>query len=219
MRCENSSYPATFNPANAWRRSRWRSAGRVATPVRLALGILESEGLVAPAPKRGFIVRRISAEDVLAGFDVRGVLEGLACLTLAEKGLTRDVEAAISRCIDEGEALCALGHFDAESIRRWTDMNRRFHEVILEAAGNHALQVAHELICRHPLVGPGSLAFNPDRLADDFTTITHNQREHRAILDALRNGQGARAEYLAKEHIRQGRDSNERLLRRLGKLV
>ena len=78
------------------------------TPVRLALGILESEGLLDGAVNRGFRVRRFTAEDVLSSFDVKGVLEGLACRSLAERGLDDTEVQALEECLKIGASLSEL---------------------------------------------------------------------------------------------------------------
>lgn len=183
------------------------------TPVRLALQVLESEGLVIPAPNRGYAVRRITTYDVLAGFDVRGTLEGLACRIIAEAGLKKSDEAALSQCIEEGDAICAIGHFDDILMQRWVDMNTRFHQIILKAADNATLTAAHELVCRHPLVGPASLAFSAERVAESFRITSESQSHHRQIVGALRNGEGSRVEFLAREHIHHARESTAQYLK------
>lgn len=177
------------------------------TPVRLALQVLEGEGLVVPALNRGYVVRRITIYDVLSGFDVRGTLEGLACRIVAEAGLKRSDEATLMDNIEEGDALCAAGHMDDVLVQRWVDMNGRFHQTILNAADNASLTAAHDLVCRHPLVGPGSLAFSAHRLREGFLAISESQAHHRAIVSAMRRGEGARAEFLAREHIYHARES------------
>lgn len=47
-------------------------------PVREALKALESEGLVISAPRRGFVVTQLDAEDVDELYDLRALLEGEA---------------------------------------------------------------------------------------------------------------------------------------------
>jgi GntR family transcriptional regulator of vanillate catabolism len=72
------------------------------TPVRVALSILEAEGLVTSEPNRGFVVNGFSIEDVLSAFDVRGALEGLAARTAVERGLGDDALATLQACVAEG---------------------------------------------------------------------------------------------------------------------
>lgn len=183
------------------------------TPVRLALQVLESERLVSGEPNRGFMVRPITLQDVLSGFDVRGVLEGLACRLLAEAGMRRGVETQLKSCIERGDAACAAGTLDEDTARTWTQLNTEFHRVIIDATENQSLAAAHDLVCRHPLVGPASMAFSRSRLDADFARIAASQNQHRMIFEAIRDGQGARAEYLAREHIHQARENTARTLK------
>lgn len=180
------------------------------TPVRLALQVLESEGLVFGEVNRGFTVKSITPRDVLAGFEVRGTLEGLACRLLAEAGMRRSVESELKEYVERGDAICATGTLDEHTVRSWTEVNRAFHRVIVDATENQPLAAAHDLVCRHPLVGPASLAFAQSRLADDSARIAASQMQHRLMFDAIRAGQGTRAEHLAREHIHQARENNSR---------
>jgi GntR family transcriptional regulator of vanillate catabolism len=184
------------------------------TPVRLALQALEGEGLVSSEPNRGFTVKAITRHDVSSGFDVRGALEGLACRLVAEVGMRRHEEAALRQCVDRGDFILVAETLDEVTVRTWTDVNREFHRIIMEAAENAPLIAAHELVCRNPLVGPGSLAFSPARLKEDTTIIADSQRQHRSIWEALCAGQGARADYLAREHIHQAKLNTIRHLQR-----
>jgi GntR family transcriptional regulator of vanillate catabolism len=59
-------------------------------PVRMAFRLLEQEGLLIKNPTRGYIVREISDDLIRDALQVRGVLEGLAAKTLAEKGITEE---------------------------------------------------------------------------------------------------------------------------------
>jgi GntR family transcriptional regulator of vanillate catabolism len=110
--------------------------------------------------------------------------------------------------VERGDAICAAGTLDERSVRDWTEVNSGFHRVIVEATENHPLSAAHELVCRHPLVGPASLAFSKFRLAADSARIAVSQAQHRVIFEAIRQGEGTRAEHLAREHIHQARDNN-----------
>lgn len=53
------------------------------TPVRAALGTLVNEGLIDHQPKRGYVIRAFAIEDIVAAYEVRSVLEGLACRSLS----------------------------------------------------------------------------------------------------------------------------------------
>lgn len=180
------------------------------TPVRLALQALEGEGLVEPMGGRGFAVKRITPFDVLCAFDVRGTLEGLACRIVAENGLKRSTETVLRECIDEGDRIFEQGAPDREITQRWVRLNEVFHQTIIEAANSLSLSAAHTLTCRHPLVGPGLLAYSSASATQDIESIKKSQAEHHAIFEAIRHGEGARAEALAKEHMYSARKSTSR---------
>ena len=57
------------------------------TPLRIALGELEKEGLLERLPTRGFRVRSFTMGQIGDAVDVRGVLEGMAARLAAERPL------------------------------------------------------------------------------------------------------------------------------------
>ena len=111
------------------------------TPIRIALGELEKEGLLERLPTRGFRVRQFRVDEVADAVDVRGALEGMAARRAAERGISPQTQAELQACIDEGRLLlenaAAAGHLiDAA---RWVPMNARFHAALVDAAGNSTL--------------------------------------------------------------------------------
>ena len=112
------------------------------TPLRIALTELEKEGLLERLPSRGFRVRAFTVEEIGDAVDVRGVLEGMAARLLAERGASEAVLAQLSEAVEEGRALLAPARRDPNTTvdaRAWGQINRRFHEILCEAAGNRAL--------------------------------------------------------------------------------
>ena len=176
------------------------------TPVRLSLGVLEQEGLVRGEPNRGFVVRAFTVAEVLAAYDVRSVLEGYACRIVAANGLSPSEEQALSACITRGEALLKAGYFDSSVVREWTEMNGRFHEVIIEASKNPALGSAIGFVNGHPLAAPSSIIFRTSNLERLFSAMCRAQQEHIVLLQALRQREVMRAEALMAEHIYQSRE-------------
>ena len=81
------------------------------TPVRVALGILEAEGLVSGVPNRGFVVSDFSIDDVLSAFDVRGALEGLAARSAVERGIDEETFERLYR-------IAAEAGYDTDRIQR-----------------------------------------------------------------------------------------------------
>ena len=58
-------------------------------PVRDALQVLHSEGLVVLRPNRGAVVTSLTTNDIVDHFEMRAVLEGLAARGLAKTSLKR----------------------------------------------------------------------------------------------------------------------------------
>lgn len=182
------------------------------TPVRAALAILEREGLLVSAPRRGFTVREITAGEIVDAFEVRGALEGLACRIAIEKGVSADALTALGECVQEGERLLAKGLFGESDTQNWSAMNERFHAVIVQAGGNVPLANALAYNNRLPLVPAGAIAFHSTNLELAFGYMKHAQAEHADIHQALVARQAARAEALVREHSYKSGQNLRKLL-------
>ncbi|TWT14103.1 GntR family transcriptional regulator [Reyranella sp. CPCC 100927] len=184
------------------------------TPVRLALGILEQEGLLTSAPHKGFCVREITIDEIADAFDVRGALEALACQRAVERGLDTASRIALEECLALGDALVAKGALTEVDTRNWSEMNARFHDTIVAASRNAPLASALAFVGRLPLVSPGAIAFTQG-LEAAFQNMQKVQAEHRDIVEALVNGQASRAASLVQEHAYKSREKLRRGLERL----
>ena len=130
------------------------------TPLRIALTELEKEGLLERLPSRGFRVRAFTVDEIGDAVDVRGVLEGMAARLLAERGARPRCWRSWSRRWKKA-ASCwrRRGWIRNTTVdaRAWGQINRRFHEILCEAAGNRALLSALEHNNKTPLAGPAAL--------------------------------------------------------------
>lgn len=189
-----------------------RRLGVSRTPVRLALTALEREGLLTALPRRGFRVRRFRLKDILDAFDVRGTLEGMLCRLLAETILDAAQLDELERAISDGEKIIARIAPGIDQTRQWFASNDRFHHLLLDAAANRPLAEALQANNRLPLVVVGAVTCNLDQPELAAELMAAANKEHRNILDAIRNGQAGRAEALMREHVYQSRESLRRLL-------
>ncbi|KAG0772320.1 hypothetical protein G6F22_015837 [Rhizopus arrhizus] len=76
---------------------------------------------------------------------------------LAERGASKEVLEQLSQAVEEGRNLLAPARRDPNTTvdaRAWGQINRRFHEILCEAAGNRALLSALEHNNKTPLAGP-----------------------------------------------------------------
>jgi DNA-binding GntR family transcriptional regulator len=156
-------------------------------PVREALRILESEGLVELRPHRGAVVVDLLPEDIAEVFEIRAMLEGKAA-ALAAPNLA---DATIERLREIEAELAEAGDDEA----RWLRLNRDFHTAIYPASGWPRLcqMIEQQRNVVQPYI----------RAALAFVGRTSTAREeHRAILAAAEARDGARLAQLTEDHLR-----------------
>jgi GntR family transcriptional regulator of vanillate catabolism len=177
------------------------------TPLRYALSVLSGEGLLERSAGRGFAVRRFSVTDILNAIDVRGVLEGLAARSVAERGVAQSLSAALQECLLEGDEIFSKGRMTEGDDVRYAALNGRFHALIVEGAANAALGAALHLNDKIPFVAAVTVVFDETAKERQFAMLTYAHRQHHAIVSALTCGEGARAEALMREHTNISKES------------
>ena len=103
------------------------------TPLREALKVLASEGLVTLTPNRGATVSELTLADLEDAFPVMGALEALAG-EMACARITDDEIAAIRELHGR-----MVRHYEARAMTAYFKLNQEIHEAILAAAGNATL--------------------------------------------------------------------------------
>ena len=165
------------------------------TPIRAGLHSLASEGLLQYQPNRGYCVRTLSPDRLIAIFDLRGVLEGLAARLAAENGMSETDEAIFRDALVRGDSIMAQGVLKASDKEPFGEINVQIHQIILKAA-NDGLLEEMLLRCRNT---PISSARNV--LWHDFAWVRRSHDDHYRLLDAILLRDGPRAEQLMKEHV------------------
>lgn len=160
------------------------------TPVREALRQLELEGLVSIVPNKGAYVTGISQKDIHDIYVIRSYLEGLAAKWACERITEEEIESM--------EEIVYLSEFHAKKkhYEQLVELDNKFHECIYRASGSKILE--HELTTFHQYVE----RMRKKSLAKEERAIKAN-KEHMAILEAIRQRDGELAEKLAHEHIIQ----------------
>lgn len=161
------------------------------TPVREAFRTLAAEGLIDLLPNRSVEVSEINNEDAADAFAVLGVLEALAARFACE----RMPEDKIQTLADLQAAL--EDQFATADRVGYTETNRQIHELMVESSGNLALITAWRMIL--PRAQRARTLNNLDRRrwADAV-------REHRAMLTAIQQRDGAALALLIQEHFDNG---------------
>ena len=182
------------------------------TLARLAMGALEREGLLVREPRRGFRVRSFSIDDIIGAIEVRGELEAMAVRVISERGLTEAQEARLTSPLDQTDQIFADGAVTIEKRLRWTEMNREFHDAIIEEAGIEALKSAYHHVTRIPLVSPVAIVFDMGDPEFSRPQLERAQDDHRRILDAIRRRKSVRAAEIMRDHsIRSGENKHRNL--------
>lgn len=174
--------------------------GASRTPVRAALVTLQQEGLLEPNETGGYLVRRFTMREVIDAIAVRGHLEGMAARLVAEHGISRQLHMELQSCLDEGDRLLQANPLTYESYAAYAAMNDRFHQLVIEASGNRALQRALALNDKLPFAAPSAMLPMQSSLEQDRDWMKYAHRQHHMLFGALKSGEGARAQSLAVEH-------------------
>jgi DNA-binding GntR family transcriptional regulator len=164
------------------------------TPLREALKVLASEGLVELLPNRGARVRQLSGHDLGELFDVMGGLEGLAG-RLACENITDAEIAEIERLHYE-----MYGFYLHRDMPGYFRVNQLIHQKIVEASRNAALLTTYA-----NLAGRIRRVRYSANFARKRERWGEAMREHETILDALRRRAGSELSDILFVHLRNKR--------------
>lgn len=168
------------------------------TPLREALKVLASEGLVMLKPRRGCYVTELSEQDLDEIFPVMALLEGRCAAEATQKASEADI-SALAAIHEQLEEHARNGDAD-----RFFDANHRFHAQLQALAGNRWLsQLIDETRKMVMLTRRDSLRLE-GRLKQSLA-------EHRAILKTIRQRDANETGRLMHEHILSGREALSKL--------
>ncbi|HEX7658986.1 MAG TPA: GntR family transcriptional regulator [Pseudonocardiaceae bacterium] len=184
------------------------------TPVRDALQVLASEGLLDYSPHSGYIVRRFGLSEVLDSFDVRIALEGMASRKLAEIGPSPETIELLTENVRRSLEVVDVEQWTSNSRTRWLELNLEFHDTILNAVGNRYLIRGVQDARGIPRIYDHFLRSYAgyDELAQRYThdQVRQAVSDHRRLLEAITESQPDRAEFLMREHIFVNREQLRR---------
>lgn len=171
-------------------------------PVRTALRALEQEGLVVKLGARGYAARGPTAAQIEGAIEVRGVLEGLAARRVAVRGMTTAERKAFDRCLGRGDALFEKGHFDENDLEEFYVYNIEFHDLLLDASDNPAIQYSLSRNNHLPFASASALALNWEDRVAEFEHLSAAHEQHRAVMHAISERNGDEAERIMRDHAR-----------------
>lgn len=173
------------------------------TPLREALKVLASEGLLELLPQRGAKVAQLTLADVEEMFPVVGALEALAG------------ELACRRISDQGIAVIATAHenmlqaYERRDRPTYFALNQEIHERILEATENETLISTYRGLAGR---------IRNARYVANMSEPRWKQavEEHEMILDALGARDGPRLATILRDHLAHKLETVKEALRAAG---
>ena len=161
------------------------------TPMREAIKVLASEGLVTIKMRRGAYVTEVARKDLEQIFTILSLLEGEAARETANKATEEELNQ-----LDYWHHRLEKAAADRD-IEQFFEINGKFHELIQEIAGNRwmngviaDLRKVLKLHRRDSLTSTGRLQ--------------NSLIEHRAILNAILKRDQSGAESAMRKHMARG---------------
>ena len=164
------------------------------TPVREAFDLLVAAGLAERVPYRGVRVREMSTKDVAEAYGLRLTLEAVIAREAAHN-ITAEQVSALENILEEMKKYETL-----EEMSHARQLAREFHSAIAEASGNNLLIKLYAIVAN---AFPDWLLYEalfrkPELLADSMAAT---DREHIAIVEALKRGNAEKAVQKSIEHV------------------
>lgn len=159
------------------------------TPLREAMRLLAADSLVETIPRRGTVVKTVSAEETGLLYEIREALEVLATGLVAR----RASQETLQKILDVAES-----HRKAVELRHlheYLDLDRRFHSLIAEGSQNPILVSMLSMIAdRIHIVR---------RMTSNLEKDVLTGNEHHGIAAALMIRDAEKAASLMQQHIRR----------------
>jgi DNA-binding GntR family transcriptional regulator len=176
-----------------------RALATTTVPVREALARISRFGLLRKEPRRRWEIARLDARMVGELFDLRGLLEGFALQRALALDDADPAWAAFSDLLAEHRALAEeVGRDPGADIRRFSDLDTRFHGALIAAAANRYVAEMMGVIAM-------TIHF---QLRDDAVGaegMACGLREHPLILAALLARDAAGAQRALAAHLASAR--------------
>ncbi|MPZ82985.1 MAG: FCD domain-containing protein [Actinophytocola sp.] len=166
------------------------------TPLRMALSILTSQGLLQRNGSRGYVVPGYSYDGAIDLYRLREMVLAYVCRLAAER-ITDAQLAELGDVVDEAEEFV-----EARDWPGWLQANELFGACVARSTGVLLLEQFLETI------GTQARVFQPTLLAsadDARERLTGAAREHRAIYEAIRDRDPKAAERAARTHVANSR--------------
>lgn len=169
------------------------------TPVREALRQLELEELVQSTPNKGVVVTGVTSKDIEEIYIIRMMIEGLAARWATEHITPEEIQE-LKDALDLEEFYTMKK--DADHILK---IDSKFHDILFRASKSkplmHMLRTFHHYVQR----ARNASFESPERAKKVL-------EEHKAIFDAVVEGDADKAERVTKEHVKNASIAYKKLI-------
>jgi len=166
------------------------------TPMREAIKVLASEGLVTTKMNRGAYVTEVDRRDLEQIFTILSLLEGQAAKETALKATEEDLTL-----LDNLHHRLEKAAADRD-VEQFFDVNVKFHDLIQEIAGNKWM---------NDVIGDLRKVLKLQR-RDSLSRVgrlQHSLLEHREILQAILKRDPTAAEAAMRKHLARGLEATK----------
>lgn len=182
---------AQISPKTRLKEDYWATKLNVSRmAIRETLTRLLGEQLVTLGPKGGYFVSSLSPEEVVQIRELREVLE-LGAIRLACDKISKEQILRLEKICKDFTAMVEQGYFAGAC-----EADLKFHEALMECSGNEKLLQTY--INSHIPLFHQRLTQSSE---DDYELT---DKEHRAIVKALKEKDSDRAEKIMKLHFARG---------------
>ncbi|WP_159587750.1 GntR family transcriptional regulator [Chelativorans xinjiangense] len=169
------------------------------TPVREAMRKMEQEGILRPLSQGGYEVRPVSDEDRRELYLCRAALEAVAVREAAGKAKPRAIKK-LERYLHDGDEAIRKGDID-----HVFELNTAFHRELIDLSQNKHLiglcNTVQKLVHLYRSARLNRVKTGKTNKAEYLEHLAAEQREHHAILDAVKAGEGETAARLIERHL------------------
>ena len=158
------------------------------TPLREAIKMLASEGLVNLLPNRGAVVTALTRDAALDMFQVLASLEALAGRLACERATAQDVADITSLHMQMRD------RHEHGDLNEYIRLNQRIHQRIIETARNSELNDMHRRISVRLRRAHFMANYSKERWSDEVA-------EHERMLEAFNRRDGERLGELLVQHL------------------
>lgn len=163
------------------------------TPVRDAVHRLYQEGLVDIVPNKGFILHKMTEQDVMEIYEVRSAIEGYCARKAASDHTSPSVVKLISQLQSSLEKQKEIFE-SGQGVEVFADEDQYYHKILVEYSKNSTFQNQFgRYMYQLKLLACYSLR-QPDRMFDTLA-------EHQKICEAIMDGDPGRAYQSVMMHM------------------